>query len=213
MIVVVKESPVMVMPSDYATLGEAIRLCVSCQTPHNGRGWLAVLDGAPRVCCASCLHTNGELASARLDSPKSLVFSWEQLHKSSSASVTSSSSPASVSSGETNEPQPFLEVLHVIKNSAAWDAGIKKGDLILKFGKYSEDNFEGLKKLADCVNGLGESSVTIMVGRRMTESVIGDTVVTRMRVKKNIKVKPVKWEHGFVLGMVVNVYPPPVSME
>jgi 26S proteasome non-ATPase regulatory subunit 9 len=49
--------------------------------------------------------------------------------------------------------QPFARVNTVVDNSPAATAGLKPGDLIRNFGYVSHENHDGLRKVAECVQG------------------------------------------------------------
>ena len=49
--------------------------------------------------------------------------------------------------------QPFAKVNTVVDNSPAAAAGLKPGDLIRNFGYVNLENNDGLKKVAECVQG------------------------------------------------------------
>lgn len=49
--------------------------------------------------------------------------------------------------------QPFAKVNTVVDNSPAATAGLKAGDLIRNFGYVNIENHDGLKKVAECVQG------------------------------------------------------------
>jgi 26S proteasome non-ATPase regulatory subunit 9 len=49
--------------------------------------------------------------------------------------------------------QPFAKVNSVVDNSPAAAAGLKPGDLIRNFGYVNIENNDGLKKVAECVQG------------------------------------------------------------
>lgn len=48
---------------------------------------------------------------------------------------------------------PFARVNSVVAASPAEQAGLKPGDLIRNFGYVNRDNHDGLKRVADCVQG------------------------------------------------------------
>jgi 26S proteasome non-ATPase regulatory subunit 9 len=49
--------------------------------------------------------------------------------------------------------RPFARVNSVADNSPAATAGLKPGDLIRNFGYVNHENHDGLKKVAECVQG------------------------------------------------------------
>lgn len=48
---------------------------------------------------------------------------------------------------------PFAKVNSVVDNSPADSAGLKAGDLVRNFGYVNRENHDGLKKVAECVQG------------------------------------------------------------
>lgn len=48
---------------------------------------------------------------------------------------------------------PFARVNTVVENSPAEEAGLKAGDLIRKFGYVNRENNDGLRRVAECVQG------------------------------------------------------------
>lgn len=48
---------------------------------------------------------------------------------------------------------PFAKVNSVVDNSPADSAGLKAGDLVRNFGYVNRTNHDGLKKVAECVQG------------------------------------------------------------
>jgi 26S proteasome non-ATPase regulatory subunit 9 len=48
---------------------------------------------------------------------------------------------------------PFAKVNTVVDNSPAATAGLRPGDLIRNFGYVNLENHDGLKKVAECVQG------------------------------------------------------------
>lgn len=72
---------------------------------------------------------------------------------------TESAAPANVNTSiprdsvpETLDP-PFAKVNTVVDNSPAAAAGLQPGDLIRNFGYVNLENHDGLKKVAECVQG------------------------------------------------------------
>lgn len=49
--------------------------------------------------------------------------------------------------------QPFAKVNSVVDNSPAAMAGLKAGDLIRNFGYVNYENYDNLRKVAECVQG------------------------------------------------------------
>lgn len=64
---------------------------------------------------------------------------------------------------------PFAKVNSVVEGSPAAQAGLKPQDLIRRFGYVDRRNHEGLKKVADCVQGNEGQSVLVKVSRGLGE--------------------------------------------
>ncbi|KAL2015328.1 hypothetical protein VTK56DRAFT_5790 [Thermocarpiscus australiensis] len=61
--------------------------------------------------------------------------------------------------------RPFAKVNTVVENSPAATAGLKPGDLIRNFGYVNYENHDGLKKVAECVQGNEGQSIHVKVSR------------------------------------------------
>lgn len=70
--------------------------------------------------------------------------------------------------------EPFARVNSVVPNSPAYTAGLKPGDEIRNFGYVNKTNHDGLKKVAECVQGnenVSHGPRTVpALGRRATDS-------------------------------------------
>ncbi|KAH7035390.1 uncharacterized protein B0I36DRAFT_360768 [Microdochium trichocladiopsis] len=62
--------------------------------------------------------------------------------------------------------EPFARVNSVAANSPAESAGLKAGDEIRNFGYVNKANNDGLKKVAECVQGNQGQRVLVKVSRR-----------------------------------------------
>ncbi|CAJ2501693.1 Uu.00g045460.m01.CDS01 [Anthostomella pinea] len=65
--------------------------------------------------------------------------------------------------------EPFAKVNSVVTDSPADTAGMKAGDEIRSFGYVNKRNHDGLKKVAECVQGNEGQRILVKVSRR-TES-------------------------------------------
>ncbi|TGJ80048.1 hypothetical protein E0Z10_g8706 [Xylaria hypoxylon] len=61
---------------------------------------------------------------------------------------------------------PFAKVNSVVADSPAEAAGLKAGDEIRNFGYVNKSNHDGLKKVAECVQGNEEHRVLVKISRR-----------------------------------------------
>ncbi|KAK4105864.1 hypothetical protein N658DRAFT_492371 [Parathielavia hyrcaniae] len=61
--------------------------------------------------------------------------------------------------------QPFAKVNTVVDNSPAAAAGLKPGDLVRNFGYVNIENNDGLKKVAECVQGNEGQNILVKVSR------------------------------------------------
>ncbi|KAL2165183.1 hypothetical protein VTH06DRAFT_479 [Thermothelomyces fergusii] len=61
--------------------------------------------------------------------------------------------------------QPFAKVNTVSDNSPAAAAGLKPGDLIRNFGYVNINNHDGLKKVAECVQGNEGRNIIVKISR------------------------------------------------
>ena len=66
---------------------------------------------------------------------------------------------------------PFAKVNSVVEGSPAAQAGLKPQDLIRRFGYVDRRNHEGLKKVAECVQGNEGQIVLVKVSRGLGEDV------------------------------------------
>lgn len=58
---------------------------------------------------------------------------------------------------------PFARVNSVVENSPAEAAGLKAGDLIRNFGYVNRENNDGLRRVAECVQGNEGVSLIILI--------------------------------------------------
>ncbi|OTB06672.1 hypothetical protein M426DRAFT_9450 [Hypoxylon sp. CI-4A] len=63
--------------------------------------------------------------------------------------------------------EPFAKVNSVVGGSPAESAGLKPGDEIRNFGYVSKGNHDGLKKVAECVQGNESQRILVKVSRRV----------------------------------------------
>lgn len=104
-----------------------------------------------------------------------------------------------------NTFNPFLVVLHVVSESRAAIEDIRKGDVISKFGPYDCNTFPGLAALPKLIRSSKERPIELTIGRNHR----GNTFRTILEKK----LVPSKWDHGAVVGIVVDVYPLPMDRK
>ncbi|KAI0016450.1 hypothetical protein F4780DRAFT_759476 [Xylariomycetidae sp. FL0641] len=66
--------------------------------------------------------------------------------------------------------EPFAKVNSVVTDSPADAAGLKAGDEIRNFGYVNRTNHDGLKKVAECVQGNEGQRILVKVSRRAASS-------------------------------------------
>lgn len=86
---------------------------------------------------------------------KSLHEHFANMDDTEDSSLPSSSTPLSTLPDYQPEPlePPFAKVNTVAANSPAEAAGLRPGDEIRKFGYVDLANNDGLRKVAECVQG------------------------------------------------------------
>ncbi|KAK6189393.1 GTP-binding nuclear protein gsp1/Ran [Pestalotiopsis sp. IQ-011] len=61
--------------------------------------------------------------------------------------------------------EPFARVNSVVPESPAYTAGLKAGDEIRNFGYVNRANHDGLKKVAECVQGSENQNILVKISR------------------------------------------------
>ncbi|KAH6648475.1 hypothetical protein BKA67DRAFT_661447 [Truncatella angustata] len=61
--------------------------------------------------------------------------------------------------------EPFARVNSVVPDSPAYTAGLKAGDEIRNFGYVNKGNHDGLKKVAECVQGNENQNILVKISR------------------------------------------------
>lgn len=61
--------------------------------------------------------------------------------------------------------EPFARVNSVVPGSPAYTAGLKAGDEIRNFGYVNKANHDGLKKVAECVQGNENQNILVKISR------------------------------------------------
>ncbi|OAR01653.1 hypothetical protein LLEC1_05013, partial [Akanthomyces lecanii] len=137
---------------------------------------LLTSDGFPRsdLDVAQIRTTRARIIRLKNDYKEIMANVEKFLHEhfASAAEGTQSNAPATVGASgilpdSDSQPldQPFAKVNSVAANSPAELAGLKAGDEIRNFGYVNRANHDGLKKVADCVQGSEGSNIFIKVSR------------------------------------------------
>jgi hypothetical protein len=89
----------------------------------------------------------------------------------------------------------FLFVTEVVSGSQAHQGGIRRGDIFTRFGPFRAHNFPGLSHLAKYVSRMANREIECEIIRVRGK---------QSAAQKRIVLIPAVWEHGVVLGMVVD---------
>ncbi|XDG06468.1 hypothetical protein ABKA04_006083 [Annulohypoxylon sp. FPYF3050] len=128
---------------------------VNMETP------LTTADGFPRadIDVAQIRTTRARIIHLKNDY-KDLMNAIEKHLHEHFASIQDTEDIASTNRAEilgdsipTTLEEPFAKVNSVVANSPAESAGLKPGDEIRNFGYVNKANHDGLKKVAECVQG------------------------------------------------------------
>ena len=84
---------------------------------------------------------------------------------------------------------PFARVMVVVSGSPADTAGIKQGDLVIKFGTVSKENFTSLKNISDVAESSRNRNVEV--------------VVSRAGEHKRLKLVPTTWSGAGLIGFKI----------
>ncbi|KAG7293054.1 hypothetical protein NEMBOFW57_003100 [Staphylotrichum longicolle] len=134
-------------------------------------------DGFPRadIDVAQIRTTRARIIHLRNDWKDLMALIETRLHEHFASleddDAESTAAPATIDTSMPRDSvpetldQPFAKVNTVVDNSPAATAGLKPGDLIRNFGYVNIENHDGLKKVAECVQGnegrlFGPQSVT-----------------------------------------------------
>ncbi|KAL0475737.1 26S proteasome non-ATPase [Neurospora intermedia] len=133
-------------------------------------------DGFPRsdIDVAQIRTTRSRIIHLRNDYKELMALIEKRLHEhfasiqdddeESTPVPTDQSAPLPDSVPEVLE-QPFAKVNSVVDNSPAATAGLKAGDLIRSFGYVNRSNHDGLRKVAECVQGNEGQNILVKVSR------------------------------------------------
>ena len=142
-------------------------------------------DVAVRTTRARIIHLRNDWKDLMGIIEKRLHEHFASLEDDDTETVAPISSDISIprdSVPETLDP-PFAKVNSVVDNSPAAAAGLQAGDLIRNFGYVNLENNDGLKKVAECVQG----NEGVRRRRRILPRVKGVTGLTELQ--QNILVK------------------------
>jgi len=115
-------------------------------------------------------------------------------------SASSELAPTTLQS-EEEEKNGILFVAAIIKSSPADEAGMKCGDIFVKFGVFTKATFSSLSKIPPLIRDSAGKIIPTTVLRR---SSVGNGYF-----KTDIDLTPALWSDGGVLGIVLNTWPPP----
>ncbi|ROW14792.1 hypothetical protein VPNG_03777 [Cytospora leucostoma] len=138
-------------------------------------------DGFPRadLDVAQIRTTRARIIHLRNDYKDLMSKVEKHLHEhfaSLMENATDDEAPAAEAAGASREPalrdyvpesldDPFARVNTVAPRSPADTAGLQPGDLIRNFGYVNRTNHDGLKKVAECVQGNEGQRITVKVTR------------------------------------------------
>ena len=107
--------------------------------------------------------------------------------------TTNPSSTSSIPSRpiQTILEPPFAKVNSVSENSPAATAGLKAGDQIRNFGYVNHENHNGLRRVAECVQGNEGHEVLVKISR---------PGLAGARQELSLRLVPKKWEGTGLLG-------------
>ncbi|KAJ6785911.1 hypothetical protein PWT90_09498 [Aphanocladium album] len=137
---------------------------------------LLTRDGFPRsdIDVAQIRTTRARIIRLKNDYKEIMANVEKFLHEHfANAAETAASAPTAAAGASGILPdsetqsldQPFAKVNSVAANSPAEAAGLKAGDEIRNFGYVNRGNHDGLKKVAECVQGNEGSNIFIRVSR------------------------------------------------
>ncbi|KAK4038761.1 hypothetical protein C8A01DRAFT_17200 [Parachaetomium inaequale] len=133
-------------------------------------------DGFPRadIDVAQIRTTRARIIHLRNDWKDLMGIIEKRLHEHFASLEDDDNETATPISSDTSIPRdsvpetldpPFAKVNSVVDNSPAAAAGLQPGDLIRNFGYVNLENNDGLKKVAECVQGNEGQNILVKVSR------------------------------------------------
>ncbi|EED92167.1 predicted protein, partial [Thalassiosira pseudonana CCMP1335] len=97
---------------------------------------------------------------------------------------------------------PFAIIDEVFSNSPAHEAGLKEGDVLLRFGSVNSTNHRDFRAIAELVPVLAGEGKSVPITVRRKQNVEWGEVVE----VKTLDLKPRPWEGRGLLGCHINKY-------
>ncbi|KAK4116422.1 hypothetical protein N656DRAFT_701241 [Canariomyces notabilis] len=137
---------------------------------------LLTRDGFPRadIDVAQIRTTRARIIHLRNDWKDLMALIEKRLHEHFASLEDDDNETAAPTNADISIPRdtipgtldrPFAKVNTVVENSPAATAGLKPGDLIRNFGYVNHENNDGLKKVAECVQGNEGQNILVKVSR------------------------------------------------
>jgi len=138
-------------------------------------------DGFPRadIDVAQIRTTRARIIHLRNDWKDLMALIEKRLHEHFASVQDDDDEPAAPISSDASVPrdsipetldQPFAKINTVADNSPAASAGLKPDDRIRNFGYVNHENHDGLKKVAECVQGNEGQNILVKVSRSSGDS-------------------------------------------
>ncbi|KAJ9157426.1 26S proteasome non-ATPase regulatory subunit 9 [Pleurostoma richardsiae] len=123
-----------------------------------------------RTTRARIIHLRNDYKDLMLAIEKHLHEHFASLQETDDGLPTASTTaePALRDSVPETLDHPFAKVNSVVASSPADAAGLKQGDLIRNFGYVNSANHDGLRKVAECVQGNEGQNILVKVSRPST---------------------------------------------
>ncbi|KAI1866113.1 uncharacterized protein JN550_007802 [Neoarthrinium moseri] len=132
-------------------------------------------DGFPRadIDVAQIRTTRAKIIHLRNDYKDLMNAIEKHLHEHFASLQDADDQPAAARTGagmmgdsiQQTLDEPFAKVNSVVPGSPAYTAGLKAGDEIRNFGYVNKANHDGLKKVAECVQGNENQNILVKISR------------------------------------------------